>query len=74
MISLYNFFKIKLTKTFSLEIVPRVIDVGIDEFHIFFNKYKDVSHAYKLKHFEDRAFFEHYTATMVHNFSIILYF
>lgn len=66
------YFKIKLTKTFSLEIVPRVIDVGIDEFHIFFNKYKDVSQAYKTKHFEDRGFFEHYTATMVNFFFYLL--
>lgn len=48
-----------------MEIVPRVIDVGVDEFHHFFGKYKDAALAFKSKHFEDRAFFERYTAIMV---------
>uniref|UniRef100_A0A915EHY8 Exocyst complex component 3 n=1 Tax=Ditylenchus dipsaci TaxID=166011 RepID=A0A915EHY8_9BILA len=56
---------VALSKEIAQDIVPRVIDVGVDEFHNFATKYKDASMAYKGKHFEDRAFFQQYTATMI---------
>lgn len=49
-------------------IIPRVIDVAIDEFLSFSAKYKDSGIAYKYKHFTDRAFFQQYTATVVGQF------
>jgi hypothetical protein len=58
-------FKVALSKIISLEIIPRIIDVAVDEFIIFAGKYKDASLAYKGKHFEDRSFFQNYTATIV---------
>lgn len=54
-----------LSKEISQDIVPRVIDVGVDEFLKFASKYKDAAKSYKDRHFEDRAYFERYTATMV---------
>lgn len=54
-----------LSKEILQEIVPSVIDIGVDEFLKFASKYKDAAKAYKDKHFEDRAFFKRYTETMV---------
>jgi hypothetical protein len=49
----------------SQAIVPRFIDIVVDEFLNVSIKLKDAAIAYKSKHFEDRSFFNQYTATMV---------
>ncbi|KAI1720371.1 exocyst complex component sec6 domain-containing protein [Ditylenchus destructor] len=56
---------VALSKEIAQEIIPRAIDVGIDSFHSFAAKYKDAAIAYKGKHFEDRAFFQQYTSTVI---------
>ncbi|KAL3116152.1 hypothetical protein niasHT_002276 [Heterodera trifolii] len=56
---------VSLSKEISQEIVPRVIDVAVDEFIIFSNKYKEAATAYKGKHFEDRSHFQSYTSTVI---------
>ena len=61
-----------LSKEISQDIIPRIIDVAVDEFTFFSGKYKDASMAYKGKHFEDRSLFQHYTATIVCLFHVNL--
>ncbi|CAK5075146.1 unnamed protein product [Meloidogyne enterolobii] len=56
---------VALSKEISQDIIPRVIDIAVDEFAIFSGKYKDAAMAYKGKHFEDRSLFQHYTATII---------
>jgi hypothetical protein len=58
--------QVALSKEISQEIIPRVMDVAVEEFSVFSGKYKDAATAYKGKHFEDRSYFQHYTATIVH--------
>ncbi|KAI6192027.1 Proable exocyst complex component Sec6 [Aphelenchoides bicaudatus] len=57
--------QVKLTKMISHAIVPRFIDIVADEFLAMSSKLKDAATAYRNKHFEDRAFFQRYTATMI---------
>lgn len=56
---------VALSKEISQTVVPRVVDVAVDEFHTFAAKYRDATAAYRGKHFEDRAFFKQYTATVI---------
>uniref|UniRef100_A0A914I8A8 Exocyst complex component 3 n=1 Tax=Globodera rostochiensis TaxID=31243 RepID=A0A914I8A8_GLORO len=56
---------VSLSKEISQEIVPRAIDVAVDEFIIFSGKYKEAATAYKGKHFEDRSHFQSYTSTKI---------
>uniref|UniRef100_A0A7E4UXX1 Exocyst complex component Sec6 n=1 Tax=Panagrellus redivivus TaxID=6233 RepID=A0A7E4UXX1_PANRE len=56
---------VELTKQFSVEIIPRVIDVAVDEFLAFATRYKDAAMAYKMKHFENREHFQKFTATLI---------
>lgn len=55
-----------LTKLISHAIVPRFIDIAVDEFLIMSTKLRDAATAYRNKHFADRSFFSCYTATMVY--------
>ncbi|VDD94641.1 unnamed protein product [Enterobius vermicularis] len=54
-----------LTREFSTDIIPSVINVSIDEFLLFANRYKDAAMAYRTKYFEDRNYFAEFTATMI---------
>uniref|UniRef100_A0A0K0EMI9 Exocyst complex component 3 n=1 Tax=Strongyloides stercoralis TaxID=6248 RepID=A0A0K0EMI9_STRER len=56
---------ISLTKEISQGLIPRVIDISIDQFDQFSQKYRDAAIAYKLKHFEDRSRFPQFTSTMI---------
>ena len=56
---------VALTKEISVEVIPRVIDVAVDEFLIFSTRYKDATMALKVKHFENRELFPKFTATLV---------
>jgi hypothetical protein len=56
---------VRLSKEISQDIIPKIIDVAVDEFTQFCSKYKDAATAYEGKHFEDRAYFQHFTATIV---------
>uniref|UniRef100_A0A914CXN7 Exocyst complex component 3 n=1 Tax=Acrobeloides nanus TaxID=290746 RepID=A0A914CXN7_9BILA len=56
---------VTLAKEISLELIPRVIEVAIDEFLEFCSRYKDATLAFKVKHFEDRSYFMKYTATVI---------
>ena len=44
-----------------------MLDVAVDEFLTFSTKYKDATMAYKVKHFENREHFRHFTATLVNS-------
>lgn len=57
--------KVVLSKEVTTEIVPRVVEVAIDEFLMFSTNYKDAATAFKKKHFEDRSYFQQFTKTMV---------
>ncbi|MCP9260184.1 Exocyst complex component 3 [Dirofilaria immitis] len=52
-------------KEVSHDIIPNVVEVSVDEFLNFANKYKDAAAAYKTKHFENRSRFKEFTATMI---------
>uniref|UniRef100_A0A0R3S2D1 Exocyst complex component Sec6 n=1 Tax=Elaeophora elaphi TaxID=1147741 RepID=A0A0R3S2D1_9BILA len=56
---------ISLTKEVSHDIIPNVVEVSVDEFLNFANKYKDATAAYKTKHFENRSHFKRFTATVI---------
>lgn len=56
---------VALTKEISVEVIPRVIDVAVDEFLTFSTRYKDATMALKTKHFENRELFPKFTATLV---------
>uniref|UniRef100_A0A9J2PAF8 Exocyst complex component Sec6 n=1 Tax=Ascaris lumbricoides TaxID=6252 RepID=A0A9J2PAF8_ASCLU len=56
---------VSLAKEISLEVIPSVVSVSIDEFLNFANRYRDAFMAYKTKHFEDRSYFREFTATMI---------
>jgi len=56
---------VKLSKEVGKEIVPSIIDAGVEEFHHFATKYKDASIAYRGKHFENRSYLQQYTATII---------
>ncbi|OZC07540.1 exocyst complex component 3 family protein [Onchocerca flexuosa] len=56
---------ISLTKEVSHDIIPNVVEVSVDEFLNFANKYKDAAAAYKTKHFENRSNFKEFTATII---------
>ncbi|VDM46063.1 unnamed protein product [Toxocara canis] len=57
---------VSLAKEISQEVIPSVVNVSIDEFLNFANRYRDASMAYKAKHFEDRSYFKEFTSTMKH--------
>ncbi|VDN02575.1 unnamed protein product [Thelazia callipaeda] len=64
---------ISLTKEVSHDIIPNVVEASVEEFLNFANKYKDAAVAYKTKHFENRSYFNEFTATMIavaNNFDI----
>uniref|UniRef100_A0A0N4ZTF8 Exocyst complex component Sec6 n=1 Tax=Parastrongyloides trichosuri TaxID=131310 RepID=A0A0N4ZTF8_PARTI len=56
---------ISLTKQISQELIPRVINIIIDQFDQFSQKYRDAAIAYKTKHFEDRSRFSQFTSTVM---------
>uniref|UniRef100_A0A1I8EWE1 Uncharacterized protein n=1 Tax=Wuchereria bancrofti TaxID=6293 RepID=A0A1I8EWE1_WUCBA len=56
---------ISLAKEISHDIIPNVVEVSVDEFRNFANKYKDAATAYKIKHFENRSHFKEFTATVI---------
>lgn len=56
---------ISLTKEISHDIIPNVVEVSVDEFRNFANKYKDAATAYKNKHFGNRSHFKEFTATVI---------
>ncbi|VDK45758.1 unnamed protein product [Anisakis simplex] len=56
---------VSLAKEISQEVIPSVVNVSIDEFLNFANRYRDASMAFKAKHFEDRSYFEEFTSTMI---------
>ncbi|GMT16111.1 hypothetical protein PFISCL1PPCAC_7408 [Pristionchus fissidentatus] len=53
-----------LAKDFSLELLPCIIDVAMQEFLPVVARYRDAAMAFKTKHFEDRDRFTQFTATM----------
>ncbi|VDO87130.1 unnamed protein product [Haemonchus placei] len=56
---------VTLAKEVSVEVIPSVINLTIEEFFIFANKYKDAFTAYRNKYFENRSTFREFTSTMV---------
>jgi hypothetical protein len=61
--------QVVLIKQISHRIVPRFIDIVVDEFLNTSAKLKDATTAYRNKHFENRSYFSCFTATMVSNFA-----
>uniref|UniRef100_A0A0N5AZF8 Exocyst complex component Sec6 n=1 Tax=Syphacia muris TaxID=451379 RepID=A0A0N5AZF8_9BILA len=56
---------VSLTREFSTDIIPNIINVSIDEFLLFAGRYKDAAVAFKTKYFQDRNYFTKFTATMI---------
>ncbi|VDL69963.1 unnamed protein product [Nippostrongylus brasiliensis] len=56
---------VTLAKEVSVEVIPSVINLTIEEFFVFANKYKDAFTAYRNKYFENRSNFREFTSTMV---------
>ncbi|KAK6061853.1 hypothetical protein COOONC_00475 [Cooperia oncophora] len=56
---------VTLAKEVSVEVIPSIINLTIEEFFIFANKYKDAFTVYRNKYFEKRSTFREFTSTMV---------
>ncbi|VDP28353.1 unnamed protein product [Heligmosomoides polygyrus] len=56
---------VTLAKEISVEVIPSVINLTIEEFFVFANKYKDAFTAYRNKYFENRSNFREFTSTMI---------
>ncbi|CAD6198531.1 unnamed protein product [Caenorhabditis auriculariae] len=56
---------VTLAKEVSVEVIPSVINLTIEEFCELALKYKDAFAAYKVKYFEDRSRFQEFTSTMI---------
>ncbi|GMS85782.1 hypothetical protein PENTCL1PPCAC_7957 [Pristionchus entomophagus] len=54
-----------LAKEFSMDVLPHVIDMAMQQFLPFIGKYRDAAMAFKSKHFEDRNRFAQFTKTMI---------
>lgn len=61
--------QVTLTKVISHAVIPRLINVSIDELLETATKYKDATTAFRNKHFENREFLKCFTPTMVRSFS-----
>ncbi|RCN49296.1 hypothetical protein ANCCAN_04546, partial [Ancylostoma caninum] len=57
--------QVTLAKEVSVEVIPNVINLTIEEFLIFANRYKDAFTAYRNKYFENRSNFREFTSTMI---------
>ncbi|KAI6224334.1 Proable exocyst complex component Sec6 [Aphelenchoides fujianensis] len=57
--------QVTLTKVISHAVIPRLINVSIDELLETATKYKDATTAFRNKHFENREFLKCFTPTMV---------
>ncbi|EPB79779.1 exocyst complex component Sec6 [Ancylostoma ceylanicum] len=56
---------VTLAKEVSVEVIPNVINLTIEEFFIFANNYKDAFTDYRNKYFENRSKFREFTSTMI---------
>ncbi|KAK6734823.1 hypothetical protein RB195_018172 [Necator americanus] len=56
---------VTLAKEVSVEVIPNVINLTIEEFFAFANSYKDAFTAYRNKYFENRSNFREFTSTMI---------
>ncbi|CAI4232738.1 unnamed protein product [Auanema sp. JU1783] len=56
---------VTLAKEVSVEVIPSVINLTVEEFYDFATKYQDAFKAYRDKYFEDRSLFPSYTSIMI---------
>ncbi|KAJ1357703.1 Exocyst complex component S6 [Parelaphostrongylus tenuis] len=56
---------VTLAKEVSIEVIPSIINLAIEEFFVFANRYKDEFTSYRNKYFENRSTFREFTSTMI---------
>ncbi|CAI5442024.1 unnamed protein product [Caenorhabditis angaria] len=57
--------EVTLAKEVSVEVIPSIINLTIEEFYELAGKYKDAFTAYKVKYFEDRSRFQEFTSNLI---------